>query len=114
MKHAHMLMAALTLLCFAYSSYCVFTAQNAQRAFGIASHIVYALAIASGAYTLHALTSVADAQTWIYPKIALLAVAVAAIVVARKRPAFAKGGVALSWAALLGAVLLAAYKPALW
>ena len=53
MKHLHMLMAALTVVLFLYQSYLVLSAdRRAPRVVKIATHIIYALLILSGAMML--------------------------------------------------------------
>ena len=68
MKHLHMLMAALTVVLFLYQSYLVLSAdRRAPRVVKIATHIIYALLILSGAMMLMQLMG-ANAPVQCLPK----------------------------------------------
>ena len=77
MKHLHMLMAVLTILLFLYQSYLVLSAdRRAPRMVKIATHIIYALVILSGATMLMQLMSANAPVQWVFAKIILLVAAI--------------------------------------
>ncbi|WP_201592240.1 SirB2 family protein [Psychrobacter fozii] len=115
MKHLHMLMALLIIVVFIYQSYLVLSSnRRAPRAVKIASHILYALIIVSGAVMLMQLMSVNAPVQWAFAKIILLFTAISASVKAFKNhatPAQRKAGIVIAGIAYLGIVVLAFTKP---
>lgn len=113
MKHFHLFMAFLTLMCFAYSTVMIVKSKALSKTYQIVSHIVYTFVVLTGGYLLWQLSQVAGVQHWAYAKLILLIVAISAMIKARKNPSHAKAGILLAWVALSGIIGLAFIKPVL-
>ena len=115
MKHLHTLMAVLVIVLFLYQSYLVLSAnRQAPRAVKIASHIVYALVIVSGAVMLMQLMSANAPVQWVFAKIILLVAAISASIKAfnaQATPIQKKAGIFIAAVAYIGIVILAFSKP---
>lgn len=115
MKHLHMLMATLTVALFLYQSYLILSAnQRAPRVVKIATHIIYALLILSGAIMLMQLMSVNAPVQWVLAKIVLLIAAISSSIKAFKdhaTPGQTKTGILIAAVAYIGIVILAFTKP---
>ena len=112
MKHLHMLMAALTVVLFLYQSYLVL---SAPRVVKIATHIIYALLILSGAMMLMQLMGANAPVQWVFAKIILLIAAISSSIKAFKvdaTPVQRKTGILIAAVAYIGIVILAFAKPA--
>lgn len=114
MKHVHLLMVALTLMLFAYSSAMIISKKPLSGAYQVVSHTVYLGLVISGAYLLWALSRVAGVQYWAYAKIFLLIFAIFVMIKARKNPANVKVNIGLAWVSLAGILGLAIIKPVLF
>lgn len=116
MKHLHMLMAVLTIVLFLYQSYLVLSAnRRALRAVKIATHVIYALVIVSGAIMLMQLMSANAPVQWVFAKIILLVAAISSSIKAFNNHATLvqrKAGVLIAAIAYIGIVILAFAKPA--
>lgn len=116
MKHLHMLMAALTVALFLYQSYLVLSAdRSAPRVVKIATHIIYALLILSGAMMLMQLMGANAPVQWVFAKIILLIAAISSSIKAFKvdaTPVQRKTGILIAAIAYIGIVILAFAKPA--
>lgn len=116
MKHLHMLMAVLIIVLFLYQSYLALSAnERAPRAVKIATHIIYALIILSGAVMLMQLMSAHAPVQWVFAKIILLIAAISASMKAFHTSATSaqtKTGVLIAAVAYIGIVILAFIKPA--
>ena len=116
MKHLHMLLAALTIVLFLYQSYVVLSAnRQAPRAVKIASHVIYALLIISGATMLMQLMGANAPVQWVFAKIVLLIAAISSSVKAfnaSATPVQRKTGILIATVAYIGIVILAFAKPA--
>jgi uncharacterized membrane protein SirB2 len=116
MKHLHMLMAVLTIVLFLYQSYLVLSAnRRAPKAVKIATHIIYALVIGSGAIMLMQLMSANAPVQWVFAKVILLIAAISASIKAFNNHATSgqsKTGILISAIAYTGIVILAVVKPA--
>lgn len=116
MKHLHMLMAALTVVLFLYQSYLVLSAdRRAPRVVKIATHIIYALLILSGAMMLMQLMGANAPVQWVFAKIILLIAAISSSIKAFKvdaTPVQRKTGILIAAFAYIGIVILAFAKPA--
>ena len=115
MKHLHMLMALLTVVLFLYQSYLVLSAnRQAPRAIKIATHIIYALLIVSGATMLMQLMGANAPVQWAFAKIILLIAAISSSVKAFKpdaTPTQRKTGILIAAVGYIGIVILAFAKP---
>lgn len=115
MKHLHTLLALIIIGLFIYQSYLVLSAnRRAPRIIKIASHIVYALIILSGAWMLMQLMSVNAPVQWVFAKIILLVAAISASVKAFKPDATlsqSKIGIVIAGIAYASIVILAYAKP---
>ena len=115
MKHLHTLLALIIIGLFIYQSYLVLSAnRRAPRIIKIASHIVYALIILSGAWMLMQLMSVNAPVQWVFAKIILLVAAISASVKAFKpdaTPSQSKIGIVIAGIAYASIVILAYAKP---
>lgn len=116
MKHLHMLMAVLIVVLFLYQSYLALNAnKRAPRAVKIATHIIYALIILSGAVMLMQLMSANAPVQWVFAKIILLVAAISASMKAfhaHATPTQTKTGILIAAVAYVGIVMLAFAKPA--
>lgn len=116
MKHLHMLMAVLIIVLFLYQSYLVLSRnKQAPRAVKIATHIAYALVIASGASMLIQLMSVNAPMQWVFAKIILLVAAISSSIKAfnsQATPAQRKTGILIAAVAYVGIMILVIAKPA--
>lgn len=116
MKHLHMLMAVLTVVLFLYQSYLVLSAnRRAPRVVKIATHIIYALLILSGAMMLMQLMGANAPVQWVFAKIILLVAAISASIKAfnaNATPVQRKTGIIIATVAYIGIVILAFAKPA--
>ncbi|MFK4000754.1 SirB2 family protein [Psychrobacter namhaensis] len=116
MKHLHILMAVLIIVLFLYQSYLVLsTNRQAPRAVKIATHIIYALIIVSGAVMLMQLMSASAPVQWVFAKIILLVAAISASIKAFNNQATLgqrKTGILIAAVAYVGIVILAVTKPA--
>ena len=115
MKHLHMLIAVLVIVLFLYQSYLALSANRlAPRVFKIATHILYALLIVSGAIMLMQLMNANAPVQWVFAKIILLVAAISASIKAfnpHATPGQTKIGVLIAAVAYIGIVLLAFTKP---
>jgi len=115
MKHLHMLMATLTVVLFLYQSYLVLSAdRRAPRVVKIATHIIYAVLILSGAIMLMQLMSANAPVQWVLAKIILLVAAISSSVKAfnaNATPVQRKTGILIAAVAYIGIVILAFTKP---
>ena len=115
MKHLHMLMAVLVIVLFLYQSYLALSAnRRAPRVFKIATHVLYALLIVSGAIMLMQLMNANAPVQWVFAKIILLVAAISASIKAfnpHATPGQTKIGVLIAGVAYIGIVLLAFIKP---
>lgn len=113
MKHLHLLMVVLTLGLFFYNSVAVLRVRPLGRFIKIASHVVYGLLLISGLflfYQLWQLQAMLGVQYWPLAKLALLCVAVALLIIAKKhqqRKALVTG----AWGCILLILALAITKP---
>ena len=111
-----MLMVALTIVLFLYQSYLVLSAdRRAPRVVKIATHIIYAVLILSGAVMLMQLMSANAPLQWGFAKIILLVAAISSSIKAfnaHATPAQRKTGILIATVAYLGIVILAFAKPA--
>ncbi len=116
MKHLHTLMAVLIIVLFLYQSYLVLSAnRRAPRVVKIATHIIYALIILSGAVMLMQLMSANAPVQWVFAKIVLLIAAISASMKAFHTNATStqtKTGILIAAVAYIGIVILAFTKPA--
>lgn len=115
MKHLHMLMAVLVIVLFLYQSYLALSANiRAPRMVKIATHVLYALLILSGAIMLMQLMNANAPVQWVFAKIILLVAAISASIKAFKThatPGQTKTGILIAAVAYIGIVLLAFSKP---
>lgn len=115
MKHLHMLMAVLVIVLFLYQSYLALSAnRRAPRVLKIATHVLYALLIVSGAIMLMQLMNANAPVQWVFAKIILLVAAISASIKAfnpHATPGQTKIGVLIAAVAYIGIVLLAFIKP---
>lgn len=116
MKHLHMLMAVLIIVLFVYQSYLVLSSnRQAPRAVKIATHVIYALVIVSGAVMLMQLMSANAPVQWVFAKIILLVAAISSSIKAfnnHATPTQRKTGILIAAVAYIGIVILAFAKPA--
>ncbi|MBE0407952.1 SirB2 family protein [Psychrobacter sp. AOP22-C1-22] len=116
MKHLHMLMAVLIIVLFVYQSYLVLSSnRQAPRAVKIATHVIYALVIVSGAVMLMQLMSANAPVQWVFAKIILLVAAISSSIKAFNNdatPTQRKTGILIAAVAYIGIVILAFAKPA--
>lgn len=116
MKHLHMLMAVLIIVLFIYQSYLVLSSnRQAPRAVKIATHVIYALVIVSGAVMLMQLMSANAPVQWVFAKIILLVAAISSSIKAfnnHATPTQRKTGILIAAVAYIGIVILAFAKPA--
>lgn len=113
MKHFHLLMIAITIGLFAYSSFAILKNKPASRAYMAISHTVYALAVLTGLHLFVVLSRVAGMQHWAIAKMILLIVAISAFIKARRKPDTARVGVFIVWVCVAGILFLAVTKPML-
>lgn len=113
MKHFHLLMIALTLAFFAYSSFAILTNKAVSKAYMAVSHTVFALTILTGLHLFVILSRVAGVQHWAIAKVVLLVVAISAIIKARRKPNTARVGIFIVWVCMAGILFLAVAKPVL-
>lgn len=117
MKHAHILMAVLTLAIFVYQFVKVLTNKPAQlpsKGAKIGSHILYTLLIITGVLTLMPLIKLIGVPHWVIAKVILLVVAISSTIKATRAttPApQAKAGMLIALIAYIGIVTLAVVKP---
>ena len=115
MKHLHTLLVFLLIGVFVYQSYLVLSAnRQAARPIKIATHILYALAIVTGAWMLMQLMSAQAPVQWVFAKIILLVAAISASVKAfngQATPSQSKVGILIAAVAYVGIVTLAYVKP---
>lgn len=119
MKHVHMLMAALTLLLFAYQALMLFSgkAVRLSAAFKGIGHLIYTVLMLTGLWLFWQLYQVAGIQHWAIAKLVLLIVAVSATIKALRNQDMArsqaKAGMLIAGVAYVGIVILAVTKPML-
>lgn len=115
MKHLHTLVVFLLIGVFIYQSYLALSAnKRAARPIKIVTHILYALAIVTGAWMLMQLMSVNAPVQWVFAKIILLIAAISASVKAfnaHATPSQSKVGIVIAGVAYAGIVTLAYVKP---
>ncbi len=115
MKHLHMLMALITIGLFLWQSYLVLSKNKRFDKKGkIATHIVYALLIVSGAMAVMPLLAAHVPLQWVVAKIVLLIAAISASIKAFKPAAStaqSKTGILIALCAYIGIVVLAFIKP---
>ncbi len=115
MKHLHTLLAVLVIALFIYQSYLALSAERrAPRPIKIATHILYALIIVSGAWMLMQLMSAQAPIQWVFAKIILLVAAISASIKAfhtHATPTQSKVGILIAAVAYAGIVTLAYVKP---
>lgn len=115
MKHLHTLLAVLIIGLFLYRSFVALNAnKHTPRMAKIATHILYALVIITGAWMLMQLMAANASVQWVFAKIILLIVAISSSVKAFRPTATqtqSKLGIAIAGIAYLGIVILAYAKP---
>lgn len=115
MKHLHTLLVFLLIGVFIYQSYLMLSAnKQAARPVKIVTHILYALAIVTGAWMLMQLMSAQAPVQWVFAKIILLIAAISASAKSFKAhttPSQSKIGIFIAAVAYIGIVILAYAKP---